>query len=101
MQQGKALWKLKQVKKSGEHCIPMWGLMWMKIFLTGDNVYYGRQNYKGWHGSAKVLDKECLNLLIRFGGAFYRMYPWHLMKVNNKKPKNLKSTKNIKIYQMK
>lgn len=40
-----------------------------------DNVYYGRQNYKGWHGSAKVLDKECLNLLIRFGGAFYRMYP--------------------------
>ncbi|GAB1599998.1 hypothetical protein Ahia01_000277300 [Argonauta hians] len=51
-------------------------------FETGDSVYYKRQNYKGWRGPAKVLGKEGQCVLIRHGGAFYRMHPCHLMKVN-------------------
>ena len=42
-------------------------------FVTGNTVYYRRQNCKGWHGLAKVLGKEGQCELIRYGDVFYRM----------------------------
>ena len=51
-------------------------------FVTGDSVYYRRQNCKGWCDLAKVLGKEGQCVLIRHGEAFYRMHLCHLMKVN-------------------
>ena len=53
-----------------------------KEFVMSDTVYYRRQNWKGWHGSAKVLCKEDQCILIRHGRAFYRMHPYHSMKAN-------------------
>ena len=50
--------------------------------MTGDDVYYRRQNCKGWCGPAKVLGKEGQCVLIKHGGTFYRMDPCHLMEVN-------------------
>ena len=80
MQQEKASKKLNQVKEFGED----WDV---KIyadekFMTGDTVYYRRQNCKGWHSPAKVLGREGQYVLIRHGRAFYRMHPCHLMKAN-------------------
>ena len=59
-------------------------------FVTGNAVSYRRQNCKGWCGPTKVLGKEGQYVLIRHGGAFYRMYPCHLMKANKEfgSPKN-------------
>ena len=51
-------------------------------FVRDDTVYYRRQNCKGRHGSAKVLDKEGQCALIKHGGAFYKMHPCYLMKAN-------------------
>ena len=50
--------------------------------MTGDTVYYRRQNCKGLYGPANVLNKEGQCLLIRHNKAFYRMHPCHLMKTN-------------------
>ena len=38
--------------------------------MTGDTVYYRKQNSKGWHGLAKVLGKEGQCVLIRRGRNF-------------------------------
>ena len=51
-------------------------------FVTGDTVYYRRQNWKGSHSPAKVLGQEGQCVLIRHVGTFYRMHPSHLMKAN-------------------
>lgn len=72
-------------------------------FLTADNVYCKRQNYKGWCGPVKVLGKQSQCVLISLRGTFYRMQPCYMMKINNKKQetKNWEpQRKNIKIYQM-
>lgn len=63
-------------------------------FVTGDCVYYRRQNYNGWHGPAKVLGKEGQCVLIRHGGAFFRMHPCHLMEVDKElqSPRNEENT---------
>lgn len=63
-------------------------------FVTGDCVYYRRQNYNGWRGPAKVLGKEGQYVLIRHGGAFFRMHPCHLMKVDKElqNPRNEENT---------
>ena len=44
-------------------------------------VYYKRQNYKGWKGPAVVLGQDGQNVLVRHGGAFYRVHPCHLLKL--------------------
>ena len=49
-------------------------------FVTGDNVYYRRQNCKGWHSPAKIFGKESQCVLIRHGGVLYRICL--LMKVS-------------------
>ena len=69
-------------------------------FVTGDSVYYRKQNCKGWHGLAKVLGKEGQCVLIRHSGTLYRIHPCHLMKANKElgSPRNEenKTTKNEK-----
>ena len=45
------------MRKSGEH-ISNAKTYADEYFGTGGNVYYKRQNYKGWYGSNKVLGKE-------------------------------------------
>ena len=60
--------------------------------MTGDTVYYRRQNCNGWHGPGKVLGKEGQFVLIRHDGAFNIMHPCHLMK----KKKDLGSLRNEK-----
>ena len=74
-------------------------------YVSGQKVYYKRQNTKGWRGPAVVLGSEGKFVLIRHGGAFHRMHPCQLMKVDRNvegqaKPleniiqKELKATKN-------
>ena len=53
-------------------------------FVTGDTVYYRRQNCKGWHSPVKVLSKDGQCVLIRHWGAFYRIHPCNSMKANKK-----------------
>ena len=72
-----------------------------KGFVTGDTVYYWRQNCKGWRGLTKVLGKEGQCVLISHGGAFYWRYLYPLMTANkelgslrNEGNKELESPKN-------
>ena len=50
------------------------------VFVNGEKVYYRRKNFKGWKGPAAVLGQEGQFVLIRHGGAFYRVHPCQLMK---------------------
>ena len=44
-------------------------------YEKGDKVYYRRKNYKGWKGPAIVLGQDGQLVLVRHGGAFYRVHP--------------------------
>ena len=61
-----------------------------KEFVTSNTVYHRRQNSKVWCVPAKVLVKEGQCVLIKHGGAFYRMHPCYLMMAN----KELGSSRN-------
>ena len=50
-------------------------------YEKGDKVYYRRKNYKGWKGPAIVLGQEGQLVLVRHGGAFYRVHSCHLLKL--------------------
>ena len=50
-------------------------------YEKGDKVYYRRKNYKGWKGPAVVLGQDGQYVLVRHGGAFYRVHPCHLLKL--------------------
>ena len=52
-----------------------------ETYESGMKVYYRRQNFRGWRGPATVLGCEGQFVLIRHGGAFYRVHPCQLMKV--------------------
>ena len=53
------------------------------IYENGDRVYYQRKNFKGWKGPAVVLGKDGQFVLVRHGGAYYRVHPCQLMKVKD------------------
>ena len=57
---------------------------------NGDKVYYRRKNFKGWKGPATVLGQDGQFVLVRHGGAFYRVHPCQLLKYgqNNNEVKN-------------
>ena len=57
------------------------------VFMNGDKVYYRRKNFKGWKGPAVVLGQDGQFVLIRHGGAFYRVHPCHLMKMDRNENK--------------
>ena len=68
------------------------------VFVNGEKVYYRRKNYKGWKGPAVVLGQERQFVLIRHGGAFYRVHPCQLMKKNkNENDVEKKSVKNMQL----
>merc|ERR1711867_266826 len=46
-------------------------------------VYYLRKNFKGWKGPAVVLGQDGQFVLVRHGGAYFRVHPCQLMKVIN------------------
>ena len=50
------------------------------VYENGDRVYYRRKNFKGWKGPAVVLGKDGQFVLVRHGGAYYRVHPCQLMK---------------------
>ena len=71
--QGKPSWKLKSSKK-------VWIVLRSSVrtyadegFVTGNSVYYKRQNCKGWYGSTKVLGKEGQCVLIRHFTEYIRV----------------------------
>ena len=47
-------------------------------------VYYRRKGFKGWKGPAVVLGQDGQFVLVRHGGAFYRVHPCQLMKIDQK-----------------
>ena len=49
-----------------------------------ETVYYRRKNFKGWKGPAVVLGVDGQFVLVRHGGAYYRIHPCQLMKINEK-----------------
>ena len=51
------------------------------VYENGDRVYYRRKNFKGWKGPAVVLGKDGQFVLVRHGGAYYRVHPCQLMKI--------------------
>ena len=53
------------------------------VYVAGMKVYYRRNGYKGWKGPGVVLGSEGKFVLIRHGGAFYRIHPCHLMPVKS------------------
>ena len=53
------------------------------IYEPGMKVYYKRNDTKGWKGPAVVLGVEGKCILIRHGGAFYRMHSCQVMKVKS------------------
>ena len=56
-------------------------------YCSGQKVYYRRANVKGWRGPATVLGSEGKFVLVRHGGAFYRVHPCQLMKTEKEKEK--------------
>ena len=52
-------------------------------YVNGDRVYYLRKNFKGWKGPAVVLGQDGQFVLVRHGGAYFRVHPCQLMKVVN------------------
>ena len=45
------------------------------VYNNGDKVYYRRKNFKGWKGPGVVLGVDGQFVLVRHGGAYYRMHP--------------------------
>jgi transposase InsO family protein len=58
-----------------------------------DKVYYRRKNFKGWKGPGVVLGQDGQFVLIRHGGAYYRIHPCQLMKVKMQHATNAPVTK--------
>ena len=50
-------------------------------YSNGDKVYYKRINFKGWKGPGVVLGQDGQFVLLRHGGAYYRVHPCQIMKV--------------------
>ena len=48
---------------------------------NGDKVYYKRKNTKGWKGPGVVLGQDGKFVLVRHGGAYYRVHPCQLLHV--------------------
>lgn len=65
------------------------------VFNNGDKVYYRRKNFKGWKGPGVVLGQEGQFVLIRHGGAFYRVHPCHLMKLKQDVSKATKTSDQV------
>ena len=63
-------------------------------YTSGQKVYYRRENTKAWRGPAIVLGAEGKFVLIRHGGAFYRVHPCHLMKIEGLQKQPSKSDSN-------
>ena len=53
-------------------------------YVNGDKVYYRRKNFKGWKGPAVVLGQDGQFVLVRHGGAFFRVHPCQLMKTDQR-----------------
>ena len=71
------------------------------VFVNGEKVYYRRKNFKGWKGPAAVLGQEGQFVLIRHGGAFYRVHPCQLMKKNkNENDMKSRSIENMQLMKM-
>ena len=49
-------------------------------YSDGDKVFYQRKNFKGWKGPGVVLGQDGQFVLIKRGGAYYRVHPCQLMK---------------------
>ena len=52
-------------------------------YSNGDRIYYKRKNFKGWKGPAIVLGQDGQFVLVRHGGAYFRVHPCQLMKIGN------------------
>ena len=50
-------------------------------YSNGDKVYYKRKNFKGWKGPGVVLGQDGKFVLLRHGGAYYRVHPCQIQKV--------------------
>ena len=66
------------------------------VYINGDRVYYRRKDYKGWKGPAVVMGADGQFVLIRHGGAYYRVHPCQLMKINDNGGKIQNEQKNVK-----
>ena len=71
-------------------------------YNNGDKVYYKRKNFKGWKGPGIVLGQDGQFVLVCHGGAYYRVHPCQLMKVNCNEMKKVMLKKNqVKVYCLK
>ena len=52
-------------------------------YCNGDKVYYIRNNFKGWKGPGVVLGQDEQYVLVRHGGAYYRVHPCQFMKIHD------------------
>ena len=50
-------------------------------YENGDKVYYKRNKVKGWKGPGVVLGQDGKLVLVRHGGAYYRVHPCQLLHV--------------------
>ena len=48
------------------------------IYHSGDMVYFKRNSSKTWHGPAKVIGKDCKQILLKQGGLYIWVHPCRL-----------------------
>ena len=64
-------------------------------YVNGDKVYYRRKDFKGWKDPAVVLGQDGQFVLVRHGGAFYRVHPCQLMKVDQNNNEDKSSVRDV------
>ena len=64
------------------------------IFVTGDSVYYKRNDSKGWKGPGKVIGVDGQQILVKHGSTYIRSHPSHVT-LKDEKSSNRSFTNNI------
>ena len=54
-----------------------------KPFVSGDEVYYKREQHSKWQGPAKVLGKDSNQVLIKHGSFYIRVHPCRLLHIQD------------------
>ena len=55
-----------------------------RLFVTGDDVFYKRDQSSRWQGPAKVLGKDSNQVLIKHGSSYLRVHPCRLLHQEQK-----------------
>lgn len=52
-------------------------------YVTGDSVYYKRNNQNGWHGPGRVIGQDGQNVLVKHGSYYVRVHPCRVQLIDS------------------